>query len=94
MTFFKGTYAFIKISSADAFDYTYSTEVRNGEKSAQCIDFYYYITDASNNVKISVLWDDGMTKQQIAQVILFIIRNKSLVFFTNLRIDSSILNEI
>jgi hypothetical protein len=68
MTFFKGTYAFIKISSADAFDYTYSTEVRNGEKSTQCIDFYYYITDASNNVKITVLWDDGETKQQIAQV--------------------------
>ena len=34
----------------------------------QCLDFYYHITDASYNAKISILWDDNTVKQLIAEV--------------------------
>jgi hypothetical protein len=63
-----GTYAFVKTPDAGAFDHTYSIEVRTGENTVQCMDFYYYISNTSNNAKISVLWDDNWTKQEIVEV--------------------------
>ena len=51
-------------------DHTYTTisTVQNARNAFQCLDLYYYVTDASNDAKISVGWTAGMAPFPIEEV--------------------------
>ena len=48
--------------------YTTVNAIQNYVNDSQCIDFYYYITDASNNAYIDVGWSVGLAPNPIEEV--------------------------
>jgi hypothetical protein len=58
---FLGKFGKIAALGTGTFDRTYVTDVKQSSNSDQCLDFYYYITDTTDNAKMQVGWktDDG-----------------------------------
>jgi hypothetical protein len=50
------------------FDQTYSTNIKTKPNTLHCFDFFYYITGAINDAKISVGWQSGEMKTTIVEV--------------------------
>ena len=67
---FTGRYGSIVTQTAGYFEHLYTTiNTVNGVGSvSHCLDLYYYLTDRSNNAKLSIVWTAGLGPTPIASV--------------------------
>ena len=63
-----GKYAYLQGISSTLLNETYFTTVHQSSGPVQCLDFYYYITDSSENAKIVMEWRSGVDEHQIVEV--------------------------
>ncbi len=57
-------------------NYAYLANVQRSSNTVQCLDFYYYITDTSENSKLQVEWNKYEDTQQIVEVTAVVSENK------------------
>jgi hypothetical protein len=65
---FLGKFGRLKGAFTGVFDHAYVTDVKQSSNSDQCLDFYYYITDTTNNAKMQVGWKTDGDTQSIVNV--------------------------
>ncbi|CAF4133221.1 unnamed protein product [Adineta steineri] len=65
-----GSYGLIKPSSIGTLpiDVTYVANVQKSSNSEQCLDFYYYITDNTENAKIEIAWENDKKIEAITAI--------------------------
>ncbi|CAF1208685.1 unnamed protein product [Adineta steineri] len=65
-----GSYGLIKPSSIGTLpiDVTYVANVQKSSNREQCLDFYYYITDNTENAKIEISWENDEEIEAITAV--------------------------
>ncbi|CAF0895249.1 unnamed protein product [Adineta steineri] len=65
-----GSYGLIKPSSIGTLpiDLTYVATVQKSSNREQCLDFYYYITDTTENAKIEISWESDEEIDSIIDV--------------------------
>jgi hypothetical protein len=63
-----GKFGQVRLPTSGASDHTYSADVLRSSSPLQCLDFYYYITDASENAKMELTWKAGEDLDSIVEV--------------------------
>ncbi|UJR14260.1 hypothetical protein I4U23_001251 [Adineta vaga] len=63
-----GKYGLIRIPTSGKVDHTYTATVLQSSSTAQCFDFYYYVTDTSENAKIEMAWETDENLDEIVVV--------------------------
>jgi len=71
-------------------NYAYLTNVQRSSNTVQCLDFYYYITDTSENSTLQVEWKKDEDIQQIVEVKAVVSENKWQHSRTEFRFPSSL----
>jgi hypothetical protein len=62
-----GKYGHVRTNTGD-FNETYWTNVSTRSNTVHCLDFFYYLTDAFNEAKISFGWQSNETTTTIVEL--------------------------
>ncbi|CAF1188824.1 unnamed protein product [Adineta steineri] len=72
-----GNYGLIKLPNVGgSTDHTYAANVEGSTNSVQCLDFYYYITDTTENARIEIRWENDEDTELITEVAAVASENK------------------
>ncbi len=85
-----GKHGLIRMPTSGSANYTYLTNVQRSSNTVQCLDFYYYMSDALQNAKLQVEWNKDEDTQQIVEVTAVVSENKWQHSRTDFTVPSSL----